>query len=436
MPSLVVVGAQWGDEGKGKLVDCLSQHADWAVRFHGGNNAGHTLVVDGIKTKLNLTPSGILHKNTKCLIGAGVVLNAAVLSAEAKMLRERGIEVSPARLFLDREAHLIMGWHMAIDAAREDAKGDAKLGTTRRGIGPAYEERASRTGIRVGELLSLNALRPRVEENCHHANEYLKHVLKSSEHVDFAKEWEALQAAAEEFSAYIANGSLLIHQAVLAGKKVVFEGAQGVMLDQTFGTVPFVTSSNTIAGSVATGCGIGPKYVGYVLGVAKAYCTRVGTGPFASELLDDLGEEIRQKGAEFGTVTGRPRRCGWFDAVAMRRAVRLCGMDSLAITKLDVLNGLKSVRVCDGYMLDGKKLDDVPLLAADYARAVPQYRDFEGWPADVTIERGWEGLPETLRSYITALEEMVGCPVSIVGLGAERKSTIYRAGHAALAAFL
>lgn len=435
MGSVAVIGAQWGDEGKGKIVDFLCRSADWAVRFQGGNNAGHTLVVNGVKTKLNLVPSGILNESTRCLIGAGVVIDPLVLREETARLRENGVAVSPERLVLDREAQLILPYHVELDQAREEKKGDKKIGTTGRGIGPAIEDRARRTGVRLAELLKLSELKPHLEENVEHANLYLKHVVGSSRVVDFNLVWKLVCEAAAEFAPYIGNGSLLLHTALSRGARVVFEGAQGSMLDQTFGALPYVTSSNTVSGAICTGAGIGPRHIGHVLGVAKAYCTRVGEGPFPTELHDELGERIRSSGGEFGTVTGRPRRCGWFDAVAMRRAVRLSGMDSLAITKLDVLSGLEKVKICTRYRLDGRALDDMPALSADLYRVQAEYLELDGWQGDIGAARSLEELPLEARALLEAIAEQSGCPVAMAGVGAEREAGFYAGAAGYLRSF-
>ena len=425
MPALVIVGMQWGDEGKGKLVDRLCARANWAVRFQGGDNAGHTLVVDGRKVKLQLIPSGILHPQTKCLIGAGVVANPQVLLNEIKKLRELGVGVGSERLVVDRDAHIIMGYHMAVDAAREEQLGTLKIGTTGRGIGPVYEDRAARRGFRFADLAEPQVLRQKLEVRVEEKNRYLKQVLQSSSQVDFQSLWDALQQAAEQLLPYLGNGSLLLHQALQRHERVVFEGAQATMLDITFGTVPYVTACSTLAGAAATGSGIGPRSIDYVLGVAKAYCTRVGSGPFPTELKDALGDRIRERGAEFGTVTGRPRRCGWFDAVALRRAIRLNGCDGLAIMKLDVLTGLEQLRICTGYSLDGREIEDVPALASDLDRVVPHFVEMRGWTEDIRAARTLAELPRAARNYLEALGELVGCPVQVVSVGADREETIF-----------
>ncbi len=425
MPSLVVVGAQWGDEGKGKLVDYLTSRADYVVRFQGGNNAGHTLVVDGKKTKLSVVPSGILRPDSVCLIGAGVVVNPDVLLTEIADLRAAGVSVTPERLIIDRDAHVILECHGQIDRARELKRGSDRIGTTGRGIGPCYEDRAARTGIRVGELLNPENLFKHLEQVCAEKNLYLEHVLESAERVDYALEKKRLERAAQELSAHIGNVSLLLDQATKRDARIIFEGAQGTLLDQAHGTVPFVTSSHTIAGGVTIGCGIGPKSINYVLGVAKAYATRVGSGPFPTEIQGGIGDTIRERGAEFGTVTGRPRRCGWFDAFALKRAARLNGLDGVAMTKLDVLSGIETLKVCVGYTLDGKKLDDVPSLACDLERIEPHYIEMKGWSADLTAVTKWHDLPPEAKLYLSTIAEIIGCPAVIASVGAERNSTLF-----------
>ena len=425
MPSMVIIGAQWGDEGKGKLVDYLTAKADWVVRFQGGSNAGHTLVVDGVKTKLSLMPSGVLRPGAKCLISAGVVVNPQVLLDEIADLEKNGIKIDSRRLLIDREAHLVFSYHKEIDKAREEQRGSDRIGTTGRGIGPAYEDRASRTGIRFADLFDQEGLKQKLQERIAYANQYLKNVLDSSLQVSFDDEWKEIMRIAPKLMPYVGNGSLALSQALVKEERILFEGAQGTLLDQVFGTVPFVTSSHTLSGSVCVGCGIGPKHVGYVLGVAKAYSTRVGSGPFPTELDDQVGEEIRQKGAEFGTVTGRARRCGWFDAVAMRRAVRLNGIDSLAITKLDVLAGLDKIKVCIKYKLDGQEIDDMPALASELSRVEPQYIEMNGWDDSITSATKWHQMPQEARLYLSTIAEIVGCPISICSVGAERTSTIF-----------
>jgi adenylosuccinate synthase len=425
MPSLVVVGAQWGDEGKGKLVDYLTSNCDWAVRYQGGNNAGHTLVVDGEKTKLTLIPSGILRADTRCVIGAGVVLNSGVLIEEMRTLSARGVSVSPERLILDSHAHLVLPYHIALDNGQEASKGKEKIGTTGRGIGPAYQDRAARHGVRLADLEDLRALKVRLQAHVEKVNLHLRHVLNFDEECSFEETWKVVEEAAEVLLPHVQNGSEIVDEALREGQRVVFEGAQGTLLDQSFGTVPFVTSSHTLAGAVTTGVGIGPKLIDHVVGIAKAYLTRVGSGPFPTELEDAQGDRMRENGAEFGTVTGRPRRCGWFDAVALRRAVRLNGIDSLVVTKLDVLSGFEKLKICVGYDLDGQKIKDIPPLLSAYERVSPRYIELEGWSEDISTVRKWHELPAAAQLYVGTISEIVGCPVTIVSVGPEREATIF-----------
>ena len=435
MSSLVIVGAQWGDEGKGKFVDYFTSGADWSVRFNGGNNAGHTIVHADRKTKLSLIPSGILREGCRCLIGAGVVVNGSVLQKEVEQLRSAGVAVDPSRLLIDRSAQLILPHHIALDQQREIAKGSAKIGTTGRGIGPAYEDRAARCGVRLADLQYPEDLKPRIEAIVDQSNRYLKHVTGVDFRLDVSEVFTEVERMAELLLPYMANGSRLIDEAMKRGDRIVFEGAQGTLLDPVFGTVPYVTSSHTIASSVGTGCGIGVHNLDYVLGIAKAYCTRVGSGPFPTELHDEIGQQLRDAGAEYGTVTGRPRRCGWFDAVALRYAVRVNGIDSIVLTKLDVLSDMPVVRVATGYRLDGKSLDDVPALSSEYDRVEVEYEEFEGWSGNLENVRRWEDLPSRARNYIEALQEMVGCPVSVVSVGAEREATLYNGDYPLLKSF-
>ncbi|MGI6524934.1 MAG: adenylosuccinate synthase [Bdellovibrionota bacterium] len=425
MPSLVLVGAQWGDEGKGKLVDYLAPKANWVVRFQGGNNAGHTVIVGEKTYKLSLIPSGILHTETCCALGAGVVIDPEVLLSEMAKLNEDGVSTSPERLIVDRDAHLILEYHKLIDVAREHSMGAAKIGTTGRGIGPAYEDRAARMGVRMADLFDLGALKKRLREITDQKNLYLSGVLGSATVADFDQIWQVVERAAEKLCPHVRNVSLLIDQALQNGKKVLFEGAQGTLLDQMHGTVPFVTSSNTVAGAAATGTGIGPNKIDYVLGIVKAYTTRVGSGPFPTELNDKDGDHLCEKGREFGTVTGRKRRCGWFDGVAMRRAVRLNGINSFAITKLDVLSGLDTLKICTKYKLDGEYIDDVPPLASESARVQPEYIELAGWKEDISTVKSWQELPEAAKRYLSTISDVTGCQISVLSIGPDRDSTIF-----------
>ena len=424
MSGIIVVGAQWGDEGKGKIVDVLTGRADWVVRFQGGNNAGHTIVVDGAKTILSLLPSGILREDVKCLLSGGVVLNPSVIISEIERVSAAGVTINPSRLYIDEDAHLILDYHVAIDKERERVKGEGKIGTTGRGIGPAYEDRAQRTGIRCGELRDLKALKGKVEQHVEEKNKILKYVLGSDIQVDLNQVWGRLQEEAKILVPYLCAGSRALFDALSQGQRVVFEGAQGVLLDTTFGTYPFVTSSSTIASAALTGCGLGPKMVDFVLGVAKAYTTRVGSGPFPSEIDSPIGDEIRARGHEFGSVTGRPRRCGWFDVVAMKRAVRTSGIESLVLTKLDVLTGLGPLKVCTGYEKNGAPLEDLPSSVSECEGIVPKFMEFAGWEEDLSHARSWGDLPTNARKYIEGLATLVGCPIGVVSVGAGREATM------------
>ena len=424
MSSIVIVGAQWGDEGKGKIVDVLTEKANWVVRFQGGNNAGHTIVIDGVKTALSLLPSGILRPNVQCLLGAGVVLNPTVLLSEMDRVRSAGAVITPGRLVIDRDAHLVLDYHILVDKARELLRGADKIGTTGRGIGPAYEDRSQRSGIRCADLLNPNKMRERVRAHVDEKNKLLKYVLDSKAYVDFDVLWERLSQEAEILAPFVGCGSRIIFEALRRDEKVIFEGAQGVLLDQVHGTYPFVTSSSTIAGAATIGTGIGPKMIDSVIGIAKAYCTRVGEGPFPSEIDGLLGDDIRKRGHEFGTVTGRPRRCGWFDAVAMKRAIRTSGIDSLVLTKLDVLSGLPTVKVCVGYEVNGEPVDDLPASLEGYEGLIPVYVELPGWSEDISAVRSLRDLPANVQSFLEMLSARIECPISFASVGPGREATI------------
>jgi adenylosuccinate synthase len=421
--SVVVVGLQWGDEGKGKIVDILSAQADTVVRFQGGHNAGHTLVVDGEQTVLHLIPSGALHPGTVCVIGGGVVVDPSALVEELEGLRKRGFLVEPERLAVSREAHMILPYHKAIDQARERRRGKGKIGTTGRGIGPAYEDKAARVGLRMVDLLDENHLRDRLRSVLAEKNEYLSAMLDENA-LAYDSMADDLVATARVLRDHIRDTSRYLCEALTAGSKVLFEGAQGLMLDIDLGTYPFVTSSNTGSGAVCSGAGVPPKLIRHVVGISKAYTTRVGSGPFPTELEDETGKRLRAEGGEFGATTGRPRRCGWFDAVVVRRGARVSGVDSIALTKLDVLTGFPTIRVCVGYRLDGVGIDDLPALAEDLDRVEPIYEDLPGWNEDLTGARSIEDLPANARGYIGRLSELIGVPVGIVSVGPARDETI------------
>jgi len=421
--SVVVVGLQWGDEGKGKVVDLLSSEADAVVRYQGGNNAGHTLVVDGEQTVLHLIPSGALHPETTCVIGGGVVVDPGALVAEMQALNARGYLTEPGRLRISQDCHLILPYHKAIDQARERRRGIGKIGTTGRGIGPAYEDKAARIGLRMVDLCDEAYFRERLRDTLEEKNAYLTAMLGESV-LDYDSMVGDLVRYGQVLSAYVSDTSRFLYEELIAGRKVLFEGAQGVMLDVDLGTYPFVTSSNTGAGAAASGAGVAPRLLRNVVGITKAYTTRVGSGPFPTELFDALGERLRNEGGEFGATTGRPRRCGWFDTIVVRKAIRTSGVSSLALTKLDVLTGIDPLKICVGYRLGGRTIDDVPASAGTLDRVEPVYEDHPGWNEDLSRATSLEQLPRNARSYVARLEELLGVAVGIVSIGPGRDQTI------------
>ncbi|GAW27519.1 MULTISPECIES: adenylosuccinate synthase [unclassified Carboxydocella] len=424
MASVVLIGAQWGDEGKGKVTDFLAEKAQLVVRYQGGNNAGHTVVVGDKEYKLHLIPSGILYPDKLCLIGNGVVIDPQVLLKELDYLAEQG--VSTRGLRISPRAHLIMPYHKKLDEVEEEAKGANKIGTTRRGIGPAYMDKAARIGIRVVDLLDREEFAAKLEQNLKAKNLLLERVYHT-EGFSFEEIYETYLAYGERLRPYVADTSLLIDEAIKEGKNVLFEGAQGTLLDLDHGTYPYVTSSHPIAGAACIGAGIGPTKISKVIGIAKAYTTRVGEGPFPTELLDELGEQIREAGHEFGTTTGRPRRCGWFDAVILRYAVRVSGIDTLALTKLDVLTGLPVLKICVGYQKpDGTVLKEFPASLKELAQCQPIYEELPGWTEDLSAVTAYEQLPAAAKAYVQRIEELAGVPVSIVGVGTRRNQTLVR----------
>jgi adenylosuccinate synthase len=423
MANVAVIGAQWGDEGKGKIVDLFTRDADIVVRFQGGNNAGHTLVVDGVKTVLHLIPSGALHKNKLCVIGNGVVVDPEVLLEEIAGLRAKGHLLDDALLKLSEQAHLIMPYHKAIDLARERLRGKGKIGTTGRGIGPAYEDKVARVGIRFVDLLDGTTFRDKLKRNIEEKNIYLKAILKEKT-LDYSAIYESYCSYREELEQYVANTGVLLDREMKAGKKVLFEGAQGTLLDVDHGTYPYVTSSNTVIGGVCTGAGVGARNIHEVVGLSKAYTTRVGSGPFPTELKDAIGERLMQDGGEYGATTGRPRRCGWFDAVGVRHAVRLNGLTGIALTKLDVLTGLKKIKVCTAYKSGGEKYEDFPASIRVLKHAEPVWEEMDGWDEPITSARKLSDLPGNARRYVHRLEEIVGCEMMLVSVGPGREETI------------
>jgi len=420
--SIVVLGTQWGDEGKGKIVDLLSRDADAVVRFQGGHNAGHTLVIDGEKTVLHLIPAGILQPDVECLIGNGVVLSLHALRNEIEALEARGVSVRP-RIGISPACAIIMPWHEALDRAREEASGAKAIGTTCRGIGPAYEDKVARRGLRTSDLTNPDSLDEKIAQILDYHNFVLTR-RHAKEPLDFQAMLNEALELGEYFRERVADVSGRLYELRAAGKRVMFEGAQGSLLDIDHGTYPYVTSSNTTVGGVCTGAGVGPDAIDYVLGITKAYVTRVGGGPFPTELFDDDGKRLASRGAEFGATTGRPRRCGWLDAVALRRMVGLNGVSGLCVTKLDVLDGSDEVRMCTAYRLDGVEIDAPPLDVRDWARLEPVYETFPGWQESSRGATRMEDLPANARSYLAAMEERCGAPIHIVSTGPDRNENI------------
>ncbi len=422
MANVAVVGAQWGDEGKGKIVDWLSERASVVVRFQGGHNAGHTLVIDGEVYKLSLLPSGIVRKGKLSIIGNGVVVDPWALLAEIERLRGQGVEITPSSLRLAFNAPLILPLHSELDAIREDANTGRRIGTTRRGIGPAYEDKVGRRAIRVCDLSDLENLLEKIEQLLLHHNA-LRRGLGHPE-VDAAALLEMLREVAPKILPFASNVWRDLDEARRAGHRILFEGAQAAMLDIDHGTYPYVTSSNTLAGQVGAGAGIGVDAVNYVLGITKAYTTRVGEGPFPTELLDDVGRGLGDRGKEFGTVTARPRRCGWFDAVMVRQAIKVGGITGIALTKLDVLDGMSEIKVCTRYRVDGMEVDYLPSEMSRQARIEPVYEVFEGWSDSTQGARSYADLPATAIKYIVRIEELIGAPVAMLSTSPEREDTI------------
>jgi adenylosuccinate synthase len=422
MANVVVVGAQWGDEGKGKIVDWLSERADVIARFQGGHNAGHTLVIDGVVYKLSLLPSGIVRGGKLSVIGNGVVLDPWALLAEIEKLSKQGVSVSPETLMIAENTPLILPVHGELDRAREAQVGVAKIGTTGRGIGPAYEDKVGRRTVRVADLADEATLDLRLDRLLGH-HDALRRGL-GLDPVDRAALKAALVEVAPKILPYARPVWKVLNDARRAGKRILFEGAQGSLLDVDFGTYPFVTSSNTLAGMAATGTGLGPTSIDFVLGIVKAYTTRVGEGPFPTELFDADGERLGERGHEFGTVTGRKRRCGWFDAVLVRQTCATSGVSGIALTKLDVLDGFSSLRICTGYDLDGERLDYLPTAANLQARVTPIYEEMDGWSESTAGARSWADLPGAAIKYVRRIEELIQCPVALLSTSPEREDTI------------
>lgn len=421
MSSVVLVGAQWGDEGKGKITDFLAQKADLVVRYQGGNNAGHTVVVEGKEYKLHLIPSGILYPDKTCVIGNGVVIDPGVLIKELDYLESQGI--STANLRISGRAHVIMPYHRRLDEVEEERRGANKIGTTKRGIGPAYMDKAARIGIRMVDLMDAEEFKEKLARNLVEKNHLLSRVFDAPG-FDEQEILTEYQAYAERLRPYVADTSIVIDEGRKAGKNVLFEGAQGTLLDIDHGTYPYVTSSHPIAGAACIGAGVGPTVIDKVIGVAKAYTTRVGEGPFPTELNDEIGNAIRRAGNEFGTTTGRARRCGWFDAVILRYSVRVSGLSSIAITKLDVLDTLPAIKICVGYRYQGNTITDFPDSLKKLAQCDPIYEEMPGWMSDTSGCRSLEDLPENARRYVERLQELCECPASILAVGPDREQTI------------
>lgn len=424
MANVVIVGTQWGDEGKGKIVDLLTKHADYIVRFQGGNNAGHTLVVDGQKYIFHLIPSGILYPDKKCFIGNGVVLDPGVLLDEMQELSENGLPVTPERLTISQNTHLIMPYHVALDLGSEAKKVKGKkIGTTGRGIGPCYGDKITRNGIKAGELLDMDLFKEKLRENVDKKNKILTKIL-DAEPVSYDTILAQFQEYAKELAPFIGNVSVELDNGRKAGKHILFEGAQGTQLDIDHGTYPFVTSSNTVAGNACIGSGFGPAHIDTVIGILKAYTTRVGEGPFPTELFDNVGEELQKKGGEFGATTGRKRRCGWLDGIIAQEAVRLNGIGGLALTKLDVLSGQESLKIATSYDLNGEKTTAMPGNIKHTEALKPVYEEVDGWQEEISDIRSLEDLPPKARDYIKRIEEITETPVYIISVGPGREETI------------
>lgn len=425
MPGIIVVGSQWGDEGKGKVVDVFSSQSDYVVRYQGGANAGHTLVVDGKKTVLHLVPSGVLHPNTVCVIGAGVVLDIEKLSDEIKALQENGLLREPKQLLISDSATVLLSYHRELDQARERAAGLEKIGTTGKGIGPAYEDRASRKAILFGDLFNAQTLRAKIESSLKEKNFLLEKMYKQ-EPVNIDVVCAAASQAAEKLAPFrCRDTSLVVHKALRQNRKILFEGAQGTLLDLLHGTYPFVTSSSTLAGSACIGTGVGPGVIDKVIGITKAYTTRVGSGPFPTELANDIGERLRAVGQEFGATTGRPRRCGWLDLVALRYALRINGITNLALMKLDVLSGMKEIQVCTSYELDGQVIKDYPVSPGDLERAQPIYETLPGWMDDITVVKNVKDLPKNAQDYAQFIGKELATPMDVISVGPGRDQTLW-----------
>jgi len=425
MTARVVIGAQWGDEGKGKIVDIFAEKSDLVVRFQGGNNAGHTLVIGDVKTVLHHIPSGILRPNVVCVLAGGVVIDPTVCLKEIDALKSREVLTRSEQLVIGAECSVILPYHCALDIAREKSEESTKIGTTGRGIGPCYEDRVARRAIVVRDLLDSKKLKAKLEQNLHEKNLLLSHYGHPPYELD--KVLEEMLALGERLQPYVGDANALVRDALAAGKKVLFEGAQGTMLDIGLGTYPFVTSSHTVSASACVGAGVSPQTLTTIVGITKAYCTRVGEGPFPSELHDEMGQKLRDVGHEYGSTTGRPRRCGWLDVVALRYAAVVNGFTDLALTKLDVLSGIKELKVCTSYRTaDGRILEDLPSDPDVFSELSPQYETIEGWTEDISECRRFEDLPSQARHYIQRVEQWTGVPITLVSVGPARDATFGR----------
>ncbi len=422
MANVVVVGSQWGDEGKGKIVDWLSARADVVVRFQGGHNAGHTLVIDGTSYKLSLLPSGVVRPNKMSIIGNGVVVDPHALVLEIKSLRDMGVTITPETLCIAENATLILSLHRELDALRETSNTGTRIGTTRRGIGPAYEDKVGRRAIRVMDLVNLQTLPSKIDRLLTHHNALRRGL--GQEEIDGQTLYDELVAVRDDILPFAGSVWKILDEHWHGGSRILFEGAQGALLDIDHGTYPFVTSSNTVAGQAATGVGIGPRAIDYVLGITKAYTTRVGEGPFPTELDDAVGQRLGERGREFGTVTGRKRRCGWFDATLVRQTIKTAGIDGIALTKLDVLDGMDALKVGVGYTLDGKMIDSLPASQGQQARVEPVYETLEGWTESTEGARSWADLPAQAVKYVKRVEELIEAPVALLSTSPERDDTI------------
>lgn len=423
MKSFIVLGAQWGDEGKGKMTDYLAEDADLVVRFQGGNNAGHTVVVGDKEYKLHLIPSGILYNDKINILGNGVVIDPKALFTEIEYLKELGVEVTPEKLYISDRAQVIMPYHKVLDALKEKSRGKDLIGTTGKGIGPCYTDKVERSGIRICDLLNEKVLKEKIEASLQVKNAMIKDVF-GGEPIDSEEVYNEYVEFGKRIKPFVRETSVEIYKSIKENKIVLFEGAQGMLLDIDYGTYPYVTSSNTIAGSVCTGTGIGPTMITNAIGIGKAYTTRVGKGPFPTELFDEMGDHIRTVGHEFGVTTGRARRCGWLDMVILKTTARVCGLTSFAITKMDTLAGIDKIKVCVGYELDGKVIDYFPASLEDLARCKPVYEEFDGWNDEIAKARSYEELPENAKKYLKRIEELTETKVSIVSVGPKRDQTI------------